>query len=217
LIGSSNPNQLIVEGWDDLFSVVGLMSAHVAWPVGKTSAPVFIQMGNGAEEILKEGFLSTFLKSGAVKTLGVMLDADTKPRGRYESIRSFCLPFFPSMPAALPKDGLVIDNAAEGKRMGVWIMPDNSSDGSLETFLKFLVPNRLEPIWAHAVESAKVAKRIGCECRDGHMEKANLYTWLAWQDPPGQKPGESLTKKVLDPHAVSAATFVAWFKRLYAL
>jgi hypothetical protein len=170
----------------------------------------------GAEGVLKRGYLDGLLKSSVVKTLGVMLDADTNAHGRYQSIQALCEPFFPALPANLPPDGLVAENLDQ-KRLGLWIMPDNVSEGNLETFLRFLVPNRLEPTWAHAVEAAKTAKRIGCEFRDSHIEKANLYTWLAWQDPPGQSPGEALTKKILDPNATGGAAFVTWFRRLYQL
>ena len=207
---------MVVEGYHDLFSVVGLMRAHISWPADKKEAPVYIRIGSSVDEILKRGFLDGLLKSNVVKTLGVMLDADTHSGGRYTSIRAICQPFFAGMPPELPKEGLVIENADQ-KRLGVWIMPDNSSEGNLEAFLKCLIPNRLEPIWAHAVESVETAKRIGCECRDSHLDKAKLYTWLAWQDPPGQTPGAALTKCVLDPHAASAAPFVAWFRGLYRL
>ena len=214
---TNNPNQLLVEGWDDLFSVVGLMSAHVSWPSGKNRAPVYIHMGNGADEILKDGFLTAFLKGSVVRTFGVLLDADSKPRGRYSRIHTLCLSLFPAMPPDLPPEGLVVDNPISGKRFGVWIMPDNSAEGCLETFLRHLVPDVSEPVWQHAVESMRGAKAIGCPCHDVHISKANLYTWLAWQDPPGQSPGQSLTRKVLDPHSASASPFVAWFRRLYEL
>jgi hypothetical protein len=207
---------MVVEGFDDLFSVVGLMRAHITWSEDPRNAPVHIRVGFGAEGILKRGYLDGLLKGSVVKTLGVMIDADENAHGRYQSIQVLCEPFFQALPANIPQDGLVVENT-EQKRFGIWIMPDNVSQGNLETFLKFLVPNRLAPTWAHALESAKTAKRIGCEYRDTHVEKANLYTWLAWQDPPGQSPGESLTKKVLDPNAASATAFVAWFRKLYQL
>ena len=200
----------------DLFSIVGLVSAHVNWPKEELRWPVFIHIGNGAEEILKDGVIALYLKGPVVKTLGIMLDADTKPKGRYQSIRHRCVQFFPKMPPDLPSDGLVIENDKQ-QRLGVWIMPDNASDGGLETFLKHLVPDPKGATWKHAEESVSTARKLGCSCADCHIEKANLYTWLAWQEPPGQSPGVSLTKKILDPQSTSAATFVAWFKRLYQL
>jgi hypothetical protein len=108
--GIRNPNQLMVEGQDDLFAVVGLMRAHVDWPEGKDSkqsAPVYIHNGNGAPEILKkEGFFAVLLKSPDLRATGVVLDADETPKGRYESIRSLCLELFPSLPSELPAEGV---------------------------------------------------------------------------------------------------------------
>lgn len=214
MLGSPNPNQLIAEGWDDLFSVVGLMRAHVEWPQEKHKAPVYIHMGNGVEEILKPEFLTTFLKSPVIKRLGVLLDADANPHGRYDRVRTICRQFFPALPPELPPNGLIAENA-DGNRFGLWIMPDNASEGCLEIFLRYLIAD--ETAWKHAVDSVETARSLGCPCRQSHVAKANLYTWLAWQDPPGQSPGESLTKKILDPHSASATPFVTWFRTLYDL
>jgi hypothetical protein len=208
---------MIVEGYDDLYSIASLMGAHIEWPTDKKKAPVYINLGNGAEEILKEGTLSTFLKSSVIKCFGVLLDADAVPVNRYNGVRARCIPFFPLMPLTLPPSGLIVDNLEEKKRLGVWIMPNNVSEGSLETFLRYLVPNPQEPVWTHAVESVETAKTIGCACKESHTAKANLYTWLSWQDPPGQSPGQCLTKKILEPQSASATPFVAWFRGLYTL
>lgn len=192
------------------------MRAHIDWPEDKNLAPVWIEIGYSADEILRDGYVTTILKGQGVETVGVMLDADAKPRERYQRIRKLCLSLFPRLPNQLPTTGLIIDNDDQ-LRFGVWIMPDNSSEGSLETFLKYLVPDQSEAQWQHATESVIRARDIGATCRDSHIEKANLYTWLAWQDPPGQSPGKALTKKILDPNSASAATFVNWFRELYRL
>ncbi len=96
-------------------------------------------------------------------------------------------------------------------------MPDNVSPGTLETFLHTLVPPESASLWAHARRAVASAKKRGALCREVHLPKAELYTWLSWADPPGQSPGLALTKRVLDPHLPSAQPFVAWFKRLYNL
>ncbi len=192
------------------------MEAHVPWAQDKNQAPVHIEIGKSATEILAEGYLTAILKTSGVRTVGVMLDADTSPKGRYLSVRSICLGMFPDLPLELPKTGLIAVNDAR-IRLGVWIMPDNSSDGSLEAFLKYLVPKDAIELWNHATASAAAARAMGAECRDAHIEKSNLFTWLAWQDPPGQKPGLALTKRVLDPLSPGAASFVKWFRELYGL
>ena len=216
MLDSNNPKQLIVEGADDLHAVVGLMRDHVDWPPGPHYAPVFIHNGGGLQEILKGKLLQTYIKQPTVKIFGVIVDADTAPGGTYKRIRQLCIELFPTMPESLSEAGLIVAND-DDKRFGVWIMPNNMSQGNLETFLKYLVPEDAKEAWEHAVKSVDIAKNLGCPCLDSHTDKANLYTWLSWQNPPGQSAGVSLTKRVLDPRGNSGALFVAWFRNLYEL
>jgi hypothetical protein len=192
------------------------MSAHISWPQGVDNAPVHIEIGRSANEILVEGYVTSIIKTRGVENVGVMLDADTNPTGRYIRLRDLCSSLFPTMPNSIPGEGLIVENE-NGQRLGVWIMPDNSSQGNLETFLKYLVPADSKPIWDHGIESLARAKELGASCRDCHDDKASLFTWLAWQDPPGQKAGAALTQRVLDPRATSAEPFVSWFRGLYRL
>jgi hypothetical protein len=85
----------------------------------------------------------------------------------------------------------------------------------LETFLRYLVPIEQQPLWRLACDSVAAAVSTGAGCRDAHIAKAQLYTWLAWQDPPGYSPGLALTRKILDPQSSYAALFVRWFRELY--
>jgi hypothetical protein len=193
------------------------MRAHVPWPQPLYDAPVQIEVGKSDEEILDRDYLNLLLKSSNIDRLGIMLDADTNlPSSRYHRIRNECLTYFPNLPNKISAQGVVAENN-EGKWLGVWVMPDNVSDGGLEAFLRRMVPVEAEPLWKHAGEALESAKGIGAACRECHYAKAQLYTWLAWQDPPGQHPGIALTKKVLDPMADSASVFVDWFKMLYGM
>jgi hypothetical protein len=209
------PNILIVEGVDDKHSVIGLMKDHTNWPVERRLWPVWVEVGNSVDQILAAGYLTTEIKASNAKTVGVMLDADIQMAGRYQRIRQLCAEVFPNLPGELPQAGLVIEN--DEKRFGVWLMPDNTSPGDLETFLRYLVPDTQEHLWHLACDSVAAAAAGGAKCRDRHVPKANLYTWLAWQDPPGQSPGLALTKKILDPQSECAGSFVQWFKKLYRL
>ena len=210
------PNLLIVEGADDRHSVVGLMQHHINWPTEPRDWPVYIALGGSSSEILADGYLSTELKASNVKVLGVVLDADLNAHGRYQRIQQLISSLFPTLPSSMPQDGLVIENL-DGKRFGLWLMPDNQSVGDLEKFLEYLVPETQKPLWNHACASLDSAREKGAGCRDSHMAKASLYTWLAWQDPPGQSPGLALTRTILHAKSVQAVRFVAWFKELYKL
>jgi hypothetical protein len=96
-------------------------------------------------------------------------------------------------------------------------MPDNKSEGMLETFLKYLVPNQADNVWLYAQEAARTAKQRGAPYKDVHIEKANIHTWLAWQDEPGPALGVALKRKVLDPNSAAAKPFVDWFIALFEL
>ncbi len=192
------------------------MEHHVFWPSQKEDAPVFIKDVGGSEEILKRGYLSGELKASRIQVVGVVLDADARPDERYKRVRDLCYGLFPDFPSELPPHGLILDNE-DKKRLGVWIMPDNSSEGCLETFLRYLVPDQTLQVWQHAVASTQAAGAWGAPFREPHTPKAEMYCWLSWQDPPGYSPGRALTQKILDPHSPFAAPFVNWFLELYRL
>ncbi|MDD5262905.1 MAG: hypothetical protein PHD76_13760 [Methylacidiphilales bacterium] len=213
---SDNPKRLIVEGQDDLYSVVGLMQHHIDWPSDRNASPVFIDIGHSVDEILAQDYITTLIKDPTISALGIMLDADEHAASRYSSFKHHCSRLFPKLPKDLPTQGLIIDNDDE-KRIGLWVMPDNVSSGALEVFLQYLVPDASAAIWQHAVQSASDARDKGAQYRDCHRDKANLYTWLAWQDEPGQSPGRALTRKILDPSSPNAALFIKWFMELYSL
>jgi hypothetical protein len=203
---------LLVEGKNDLHSVCGIMQAFIPWP--DDDPPVYIDDKGSVDAVLDSDRLLTLLNSSKTRALGLMFDADTRLSQRYRSLRDACFSHFPDIPEEVPPDGLVVSNRRQ--RLGLWIMPDNSSVGYLESFLAGLIPGSGQALWFHAIESAERAKaEFGAPYRDGHTVKAHFYTWLAWQDTPGRPPGETIKKGCLDPKAHQAAAFVAWFRRLY--
>ena len=202
---------LVVEGDNSDSQTITRLMCHF-WP----DSPVVIESGHGVNDILKKEFISTRIKDPTTEILGFLLDADTDSHARFTSFRSLCVNYFPDMPVNLPANGLVAVNK-NGKRIGLWVMPDNKSNGTIEAFLKYLVPDKQIPLWQHAVKSACEAKSHGADYREGHVDKAYLYTWLAWLDKPGQSPGRALAKKILDPYASSAIPFMKWFMELYLL
>jgi len=209
-----HPKHLVVEDNDQKGAVIGLMRHHgVEWPQDENGWPVYIHVGNSAEEVLKRSTLSTRFKESGLQTLGIILDADEEFDARWQRIRAFCDDNFTRVPPQFPRQGLILQGS--GTRFGAWVMPDNSSRGMIETFCMALVPSAAAQIWEAAVSSAAAARELGAPFRKVHTEKAQICTWLAWQDPPGERMGTAITRKILDPEAPSAAPFVAWFRELY--
>lgn len=96
-------------------------------------------------------------------------------------------------------------------------MPDNTLRGMLKTFLAELIPANNQGLWHLAQQVAQKAKSQGATFKAAHQDKANIYTWLAWQDEPGRQLHQAITFRILQPDHPNAQKFVAWFKALYRL
>ncbi len=207
---------LLVEGQDDLWVIPYLMEHNgVPWEKRGECVPE-IEPLDGIDALLKTGVISTYLKASDLEVLGVMVDANDSLTGRWQAIRRECVQAFPNIDDELPLTGGIWNND-DGLRLGVWIMPDNQSPGMLESFLKYLVPNTQAPLWQYAIQTTQDARNHEARYRDVHVDKANIHSWLAWQDPPGVPLHHAVLKKILDPHSPHARPFVDWFKLLYGL
>jgi hypothetical protein len=205
----------MVEGANDLHSVVSIMGEFVNWPKTKDQAPVGIEDMGSWDQVLASASISVRLKNPEIQILGLILDANDSLAERYRSFRGICQGF--DTPEQIPSGGLVVSNSE--KRLGLWIMPDNRSEGYLETFLRRLVPAQSRALWEHAVASTDAAANdpLRAPFKKQDTGKAYFYTWLAWQDSPGRPPGETIKKGHLDARAANAEAFVEWFLRLYQL
>jgi hypothetical protein len=193
------------------------MQHFVEWGNTKDSWPVVIERAGSANELLDPVYLGTLWKSSDLKVLGVMVDADNSIQSRWDCIRNFCKTAdLKNIPKAIPREGLVLA-CDDGRKFGAWIMPDNESEGMLETLCCALIPAPSQPLWAHAVAAASRAKELGASFIEAHRQRADIHTWLAWQDPPGERIGIALTSKKLNVESEAAKPFVDWFVRLYEL
>jgi hypothetical protein len=212
-----NPNRLLVEGDDDKRVIPQLIEANgIPWGERGQKYVVEIKVAGGIEKLLELDRISTELADETLQRLGIILDADDVPRKRWQRVRKECLEAFPSFPDDPQPEGTIVQDA-KGKKLGIWVMPDNQSLGMLETFLAYLVPNELGELWAYAQEALIEARNRGARYVDKHRDKAAIHTWLAWQDPPGCQLHHAVLQRVLDPRSSLARPFIDWFRRLYEL
>jgi hypothetical protein len=210
------PRVLLVEGKQDRFVIPELIEANdVDWGTRKNPI-VFIRDYDGYQKLVDPDVISTELQASGLSALGIMIDADDNPEGRWQSIRSASLKSIPDIPEALPEDGL-IHITPTGIRFGIWVMPDNKMSGMLETFLTYMIPTGSEGLWQFAQAATNEAKSKGAVFTDSHFDKANIYTWLAWQNPPGRQLHQAIMQRILHPNHPNAQRFVTWFKTLYGL
>ena len=208
-----NTKQLIVEGEQDKRVIPYLMEANgIPWE--KDKLPVDIE-SFGSDGFINRYRISARLKKAGLTHLGLIVDADDDADVRWRSVRNACLPSIPDIPEQIPETGLIL--TTNGIKFGVWIMPDNLMRGMLETFLAYMIRDESEPLWQYAQEVVTEAKNRGALFIDSHIDKAYIYTWLAWHNPPGRQLHNAIKEKILNPQHPKAQTFVSWFKTLYDL
>jgi hypothetical protein len=210
-------NVLLVEGQDEVRSIPYLMGLNgIEW--SKDNKPI-VQLRDckGCDNIINADAIGVELKADGIEALGILLDADEHPRDRWIAIRNACRKSGISMmPDELPIDGLVVQTDNE-IRVGIWIMPDNKLPGMLETFLGYLLPDDTSPLWELAKSTIDIAKERGAPFTEAHHDKAQIYSWLAWQKPPGLQLHIAIKERILDPKHPEAQKFVNWFRQLYQL
>jgi hypothetical protein len=207
--------ELIVEGNDDLRVIPFLVEASgVNWEIAGVPIVQINQFGGRENILAQNGRIETRLK--LVTHLGILLDADENAQACWDSIRNRekLKARYSEFPSTIPKTGFIA-RAADEPKFGVWIMPDNTSRGMLETFLLHLRPT--SPLLEYSAEVVAEAKKRGAPFSEANRDKAQIHTWLAWQDPPGQQLHNAIQQKMLTEKSQLLTDFLAWFCDLYDL
>ncbi|EDN65659.1 conserved hypothetical protein [Beggiatoa sp. PS] len=152
------------------------------------------------------------------KIIGIVLDADipeNQPNlmARWQQLTDKIRKYNYILPQPDKQGTIISPNIDKYPRLGIWLMPNNQDTGMLEDFLKQLaIPETL----ATAQSCVKCAQRRKVtHFKEAHVSKAELYTYLAWQDEPGKPDGMAITAHALQPDTEIAHLFTAWLKKLF--
>lgn len=207
-----SPYQLLVEGPDDLNSVIHLMVRHgFEWDDEQSTRP-FVSARGGIDPLLRD--IAEFLKSAAYQRIGMVLDANADLVARWVQIRDRARKAEIDLPELPEPEGTIVSGRTSESRIGVWLMPDNSSPGALEHFLNKLI-SAGDPLRSYADEVVVEARQRGARCQERDHVKSALHTWLAWQEVPALPFGTAIKAEYFDKDSEDAHRFVAWFRRLF--
>ncbi len=160
--------KLLVEGNDDKHVVLALCKKYA---IAETFDVVDCK---GIENLFEQ--IPIWFKTSGIDTIGVIVDADIDLNTRWHTIKNLLKPHgFSSTTEGLPDTGLIIRNGMQ--TFGVWIMPNNNTNGMLEDFISLLVPDsdKLLPIAntiLKEIEEKKIKplfKNASIESPDSHM------------------------------------------------
>ena len=210
----AHTRKLLVEGDTDKRVVPFLVEANgVEWEIAGEPV-VYIEPYSGVEELLKPGVIGAEARASGLQATGVVIDANGDAAKRWDQIKSRIRDEFPSLPKMMPKGGLEVDHS-DGPRFGIWIMPNNQFSGMSEDFLVQLIPNESKKLFELAQNCVDTAKSNGAPFTDSHRTKAEIHTWLSWQDQPGKQLHQAVHHRVLDPERPESHPFVTWFRNIF--
>ena len=204
-IKERHTRKLLVEGNDD---------QHVIWALcEKFNIPeVFDVIDCGGIDNLCES-ISLRFKQTSVKTIGIIIDADINLNNRWAYVRKLLSNQGFRMPEDLPNDGLIL--LSGNTTVGVWIMPSNDTNGMLEDFVSFLVPQNDELLPVVDATLNKIESQKLNRYSLTHKSKARIHSWLSWQEDPGTPMGLSITKRYLTTENESCKQLVNWLQKLF--
>lgn len=214
--------RLYVEGIDDQWSLLSLLHRHgVDYPPGRKpwdtppELPLFQQAGS-VEGLLDS--IATNVKASTGRPVGFILDADAPIASRWKAVRDRLARVGVSAAGDVPPPDGFIGESTDYKvpAVGVWLMPDNVRDGKLEDFLADLIAEG-DGLIGHARKATAEARGLGAAFSDPDVIKAEVHSWLSWQEEPGKPYGQAMMARYFRHDAAVAARFVAWFRRLYGL
>ena len=156
------------------------------------------------------------VRVGGARTVGFVLDADSPLSIRWDEVRTRLASAAVAAPLLAPAEGFIGQSGEYRTRVGVWLMPDNQEDGTLESLLHTLVEDH-GPLIGHAEEATDRARHLGARFPDADRLKALLHTWLAWQEEPGYPYGTAIRVRYFRHDSPAALAFVAWFRKLFGI
>ncbi len=194
---------LLVEGQDDKHVVQHLCRAH------EIPQEFRIEDKEGFTNLRKA--ITPEIKRSGQNAVGIIVDANDNPRGRWQAISSELKRVDITSPVSPSPSGTVVDGKP---RIGIWLMPDNKAGGELEDFVEKLIPDA-EPVWPRAQRFIDDIPKSDRKFRADKALKAKLYAWLATRADP-RRMGSAIGAGDLNVDAPTAKALVNWLRRLFS-
>ena len=217
-------NLLIVEGLSDKNFIQAFLDyegLNISLDVRVVTAP---EIDTSIHHTTKQGIFQAVetlikqLNDGRYTRIGILLDMDYQGDSRLpikqQNLNQLSAALNPQgfllrQPVSNDK-GLYFDNPDFDNPIGIWIMPDNDSEGYLESWSKSCIKDKKASHFQQA--EAFIESFDTTHFKPSAITKAKIYTWLAIQPKPTQDLSRCLLPKydLLDKNASSYQNFRNW-------
>jgi len=196
---------LLVEGNDDLHVISALCKKF------KLPQNFVVIDCKGIDNLIEQ--IPVRLKTD-IETIGIIIDTDLNINNRWDTLKTIFRSKNFEVVDNLPVEGLIMDNL-QSIKIGVWIMPNNKTNGMLEDFISFLIPEGDDLLPKVDLSLENIENENLNRYSVIHRSKARINTWLAWQEVPGTPMGLSITRRYLTTDESNCVLFIDWLKTLF--
>ena len=148
------------------------------------------------------------------QALGIVLDANESLSDRWADVASQLEGAgITGVPDGPEPGGVCIEGSPRLPRVGIWVMPDNTSAGELEDFVSRMIRDE-DPVWPL---SESYIDGIPADIRkftDRKAHRAKVYAWTATREQPGRM-GAAIKAGDLETDGELATSFLEWLQRLF--
>jgi hypothetical protein len=214
-------NLVLVEGSDDLHFLLHLLYHHGfaqtdLFP-GEHWAVMRSDSGDRVEFKFKDGFtklasdLRLEITPTHLKRIAIVVDTDSDLNSRWDAVRNAIARSGLASPDEIQQTGVVI-REPDKPILGAWLMPDNVRPGYLEHLLAEMIDDA-DRLWPYAISCVQNLDTIERRFPPVRTKKAEVHTWLAWQEVPGARLSEAVVRHYVRPNCDAAQRFINWFNR----
>ena len=193
---------LLVEGLDDKHVVRHLSDCQEEMP------NICIFDKDGIEGLLED--IGLELRVPGRRALGIVVDANEDVNARWSSVANRLREEDIEVPDYPGAEGTIINGSP---RVGIWLMPDNSSSGELEDFVAEMVPDD-DPIWPRARRYIDCIPEADRKFTEKKIQRARIHAWLAAREDP-RRMGAAIGAHDLRVDGALSTTFAEWLRQLF--
>ena len=144
------------------------------------------------------------------KAVGILVDANDDLDARWSAVANRLRAENIEVPSSPERTGTIIDSTP---RVGIWLMPNNTSPGELENFVSELIPDD-DPVWSLSENYIDGIPQAHRKFTEKKILRAKIHAWLATREDPRQM-GAAIGARDLHVDGTLSTAFANWLQRLF--
>ncbi|MDE2736769.1 MAG: hypothetical protein OXI72_20410 [Gemmatimonadota bacterium] len=201
----NNDRVLLVEGQDDEHVVRHLCLR--SQPIPPFQIENKLNVDNLLDSIKQE------VRVPGRNAVGILVDANDDLNARWSAVANRLREGNIEVPRIPESNGTLIDRTTRTPRVGIWLMPDNTSPGELENFVSEMIPND-DPVWPRSQSYIDGIPKSDRNFTGKKVPRAKVHAWLATREEP-RKMGVAIGARDLHTDGTLSTAFANWLQQLF--